>query len=250
MVFAEVEKLRQWLTVNELQVVLFDLDDTLLATHRIFDEKINTLITWAATELPEYSFENLLRMFREINEQAFVTHAVNPNRWELVTTLLGEKCGGKAKDVFHDGLEVLMEIYRVVPPILPGALEVLSLFERTGVSMGLVTHANQDWTDFKLDNTGLRPFFENILVVDENRHKSSQDWVHAAKLFRSRSDQGMVVGDNLRGDVIAATEAGFRKVVWIDEKDNWSVYRQGNIPEGVIVVPEIAMLTQALLGMK
>lgn len=246
----EVDKLTSWLEDAGIGVVLFDLDDTLLETHSIFDRQIDAFIALAVSRLPEYQFGSLLEMLREINNRAFRIYGVNPNRWETVVVQMGERCGERAKEVFNDGLTTLMEIYQIVPPVFPGALEILNLFNQTGVNMGLVTHANQKWTDFKLDNTGLRPFFQHILVVDENRHKGSNDWVSAVSLFGKEPRQGMVLGDNLRGDVIAAVEAGFRKVVWIDEKDNWSMYRQGNVPEGVIVVPEIAMLTQALLGVK
>lgn len=245
----EVGKLTSWLGANGIEVVLFDLDDTLLNTHPIFDRQIDAFIALAVSRLPEYQFKSLLEMLKEINDQAFRTHGVNPNRWETVVVQMGERCGERAREVFNDGLPTLMEIYQIVPPVLPGAIQMLNLFNQTGVDMGLVTHANQKWTGLKLDNTGLRPFFQHILVVDEDRHKGSNDWASAASLFDKGPDQGMAVGDNLRGDVIAAAEAGFKKIVWVDKKDGWSMYRSGEVPEGVIVVSGVGVLSQALLGM-
>lgn len=46
----------------------------------------------------------------------------------------------------------------------------------------------------------------------------------------------LVVGDNLKGDIIPATLLG-AKAIWMPSP--WSVYREGEVPEGVVQMVEL-----------
>ncbi len=117
-----------------------------------------------------------------------------------------------------------------------GAIEALSAFQATGRDLGIVTHANRPWTDFKLQATGIGPFFgEKVSVVDEDRHKGPEDWEQGVAMFPGvRPDQVIVFGDSLPGDIRASASIGVKRRVWVPS--SWVMYNSGEVPEGTIRV--------------
>ena len=126
-------------------------------------------------------------------------------------------------------------------------METLETFSKSTVRLGLVTHANQEWTNFKLNGLNLRRFFEQVHIVHEDNHKTPEEWRAAIDHFGVEPYKAMVVGDNVKGDIQAAREIGVEKLVWIDHGRGWSLYRLGDVPEGTITVNGVNELIDALI---
>ena len=120
---------------------------------------------------------------------------------------------------------------------------MLKVFRESRIKMVLVTHANVEWTNFKLDRSGLWEYFETVIIVDENGHKKSEDWKRGMDAVGVRPENCLVVGDSLGGDIRPGDELGAR-TVWLPSP--WSVYRQGEVPERTVVIDEIFDLLTAL----
>lgn len=249
----QAQDLKQWFTQRGFKLVLADLDDTLIDTNRHFNDHYREYFDFVKRTLgfSAEEMDHLAHVFHELDIKIFFSHSVNPVRYlpllkDLVETYEPEKREKLALGL-NEGLPILIDIYRTVPAFHPGAEETLALLKATGVEMGLVTHGNLSWSNLKIRELRLRRFFDHFWIADEDGFKNGADWISAVKAFSGRRpSETMVIGDNVKGDIRAADEVGIRGKVLIPS--NWSVYREGDVPQGTIVVPKINQLAEFLLN--
>jgi len=246
----KIEKLSEWLKARQIELVLFDLDDTLIDTHRVFEDQENKFLAHIQGQFPFFDFQDLSENLNRLHEKYFASHSVNPVKSHLIVGELAEvyqeRLGSEAGRVFQQGLPLLLEVYRTVPAFHPGAEETLAIFKATGVDRGFVTHGNLTWTNLKIRGLDLARFFQHFWIADEDEFKGPQDWLIAINwLFGKKPENTLVVGDNVKGDIQAAHLVGVRHKVLIP--GCWNVYTSGEIPEGTIKVPSINQLISALI---
>lgn len=226
-------------------VILFDLDDTLIDTHAVFRKYIDALKIFLAKET-QREFDEITKVFITIHNEKFDEFHVDFDRlWPSISKKLTEELG------LNDHLSVEIQSYldsilHEVPKLKDGVVETLEELRIREYSLGLVTHALKDWTDFKLDSLALRNYFTHIEIADASGVKSSSCWLHALSQFNIKPEDGIVVGDNINGDIIAAHSIGVRRLFWVDQKNGWSVYRTGELPESTITLREISELIDYL----
>ncbi len=235
------ERLNQW----GIEVVEFDFDDTLVRTEAVFTTQMRGFVAQTMGRLGGRDMSEVWDRLEQVNNQAFRELSVNPKRWETVVARM-EEAFPEGSGVFAAALPNLMDIYKILPQLHDGAIETIEAFRMAGVKVGMVTHANEEWTKFKLDGLGLREYFERIYIVDENKHKGPEDWAQAIEEFGATPDQVMVIGDSLPGDIRASANIGVRHRVWVPSK--WVMYNSGEIPEGTIRVDNIGQVVNALLA--
>lgn len=245
-----VEQFRTWRIVNRFNVALFDLDDTLVQTYEHFYKHISLYLDYCVTHLPHLTKEQIFAILMEINDKAYATHSVNPNRWDFVVTKLDEHFGTTSSQIFSRGLPIIAQIYETSPQIFPESEKVLQIFLAAGFRLALITHAGQEWTKLKLETTKLDRFFNdtNTFVVSHDEFKNSRHWKEVIEKLGTPAHRIIAVGDNVKGDIQAAREAGVEKLVWLPGQ--WSVYNDGEIPQGTITVNSgIGQIIYALLGL-
>jgi len=237
--FKEVENranlLGEGLSRRGIVVVLFDLDDTLLDTNKVFRDQRDKFVDALDRKFSNLTKEDIGRSLTNANNAAYYTHSVSPTRWDEVAKSMSEELALPFEGISAE-LPILRQIYKTAPELHEGALETLQVFLATGVQMGLVTHASQEWTQIKLEAHNLFPFFDEIVVVDENIFKGPEHWLEAINRFNVLPEQVMSMGDNLGGDIRATAELGVKHRIYLPGK--WSIYSDGEIPEGTIVVEE------------
>ncbi len=229
--------------LNQLGIegVLFDLDDTLIYTSEIFIQCMQEYSVFVS-ELIGVETNEVLEALRLINDEEYRKMGVNPKRWAVVVEKLAEVFVGREKEIVEN-LDMLIRIYSIEPRIREGARGILEMLNKTGVRMGLVTHANVEWTHFKLDRLGLWEYFETVVIVDENGHKKSDDWKRGMDAIGTEPEKCLVVGDSLGGDIKPGDELGARTIYL---PSPWSVYREGQVPARTIIIDEIADTLAAL----
>ena len=104
--------------------------------------------------------------------------------------------GGK---VILEELNILLNIYAIEPRLRVGVRTMLEILKESGIRLGLVTHANVKWTEFKLNNLCLWDYFDQIVIVDENGHKKADDWKKGMDGLGVEPEKCLVVGDSLGG---------------------------------------------------
>jgi len=238
---AEVLNTKEVLTRLGIKGILYDLDDTLIYTAEIFGRWMGIYADVIAREIG-LDREMFYTTLSRINDEEYKKMGVSPLRWNMVVNRLEETFGDET-GVIVGGLDILLNIYRTVPRARPGLLTTLQTMREAGQKQALITHANVEWTDWKIDSLGIRDWFDTILIADENGHKGAEHWTSAMARSGLLPRECLVVGDNLNGDVIPAATLGARRV-WMPSP--WSVYRDGVVPEGTVQIGEFDELLGAL----
>lgn len=216
----------EWCRRHEIERFLFDGDDTLWETVPIFRKQIGECLDILA-RTGTLSKEEWKIKLDEINNRLFETHGVNPNRWHLVMDELEKK--GLGKGVRDEAEEVLNGAYRTPPSFIEGTESGLAFIRRSGVPMGIVTHANRAWTNKKFDWLDLGRFFEpdEVYTIDENGHKTAESWATAIRYFGVKTRNCAVVGDSPRSDINPVCSLGVKQCFLVKNRYGvWSVHQQ------------------------
>ncbi|MCK9368878.1 HAD family phosphatase [Candidatus Dojkabacteria bacterium] len=227
------------------KTILFDLDDTLIETHEVFRAKIDEANQVIADELG-IPFIEIHDAFNKENDEAHYIVYVNPKKvWPLVLDNLNKKYKF-SKDTHLKALSIIKSVFTTPVRTIDGTRELLSFCKDRGVQLGLVTHAQKRWTNFKLKNTNILEYFSHIEVVNTNRDKKPNDWLRAFKALDTSPKMGMIVGDNKKGDILAGHTIGTKHLVWFDRTETWSLYKTGDLPESVITINSLYQLKDLL----
>lgn len=237
---------KEILSGKGIELIIFDFDDTLIATREIFVAQMDEFCAQVVSLSPELIRSELKDLAETSNNRSFVRYGVNPRKWTQVVEDLILDCGEKHRSSILQAYPHLERIYTIPPVLKNGAQALLDQLSGEGVRLGLVTHANETWTHFKLDSTGVRKYFEKVIIISEDGHKTSEEWGRAINEFGVKPQEVLVIGDNIQGDIQASHQAGVPHLVWFDEGDGWSIYRQGELPPGTIVIHTLAELPVAL----
>lgn len=241
-----VSRLKDWSKRNEIKVAIFDLDDTLLDTNGLFEQKEGKFFDFVGQRLPGLDRNQLVKDYNRLNHEAFQAVYVNPVKFHRVIGGLGDLYGPEAAGVFQEGLPILEEVYRTVPPFHPGARETLEIFKSAGIPLGLLTHANLTWTNLKVRQLGLRDYFSHIWTADEDGLKGKEDWKIIIFFFGVKPEEVLIIGDNIKGDILPAHELGVKHKIYIPSP--WSFYQEGTVPEGTITVDRIGKLIETAIN--
>lgn len=224
------EKFSRW----GVDGVLVDLDDTLIYTSEIFRRYMEEYAVQVSS-LTGIDKEIFAKDLSEINDREYLNSGVSPKRWDNVVATLAEK-HLSGKEVILESLPILKKIYVTEPRMRSGAVESLKIFQEIGLKTALVTHANVEWTNWKMDRLGLWDYFDAVVIADENKMKKPEHWLQGAVMIDVQPRRCMVVGDNLKGDILSAASLGM-KTAWMPSP--WSVYREGEVPADTIKIQEL-----------
>ncbi|TRZ42338.1 HAD family hydrolase [bacterium] len=217
-----------------IEAVVFDLDDTLIYTSEIFRRFMAEYVETVSRSL-EINSLTLGKRLRELNDEGYRKMGVSPERWSAALDQLSLELNNS--EVVKDNLSILMKIYVEEPRLRPGAKAILSGLGDAGFKLGMVTHANTDWTLRKLTQTGLINYFDAIEIANENGFKTVEHWKRGMDSLGVVYNRCLVVGDNLKGDIIPAVSLGAR-AIWMPSP--WSEYRQGEVPKTVVEMNELS----------
>lgn len=229
----------------EIEAVLLDLDDTLIYTSEIF---VKCMEAYSGQVSRETGLEmnGVLTALKKINDDGYVKWGVSPEHWGMNLLEMGLLFPNNKESIMRN-LPILMSIYEVEPRMREGAKTTLEVLRDSEVKLGLVTHANEKWTKFKLDVLGLWDYFDVVVIVDEKDHKKGSDWKKAMDEMQIEAGKCLVVGDNLEGDVLAGNSVGAR-TMWIPSP--WSLYRVGVLPEETVKIGSVADLLAGLSNLR
>lgn len=239
--------LGDFLISHNIDLVLFDLDGTVLDTGPVFQQQMQAYVDFVVKKVPQLATDHVGQNLRGLNTELYKTQSVSSQRWVSVAEKLGHIYGPPAKQAFIEGLPLLMQIYTTSPPPFPGAIDTLKAFQNTIVKTGLVTHAEENWTHIKIWDNHLENYFDDIRIVSEHDFKGPEHWQASVTYFGTTPKRTMVIGDNLAGDIIAAHKIGVKYKVWLP--NSWSVYSEGDEPKGTIPVKSITEVIPTLLAL-
>jgi len=228
--------------VNRVDVVLFDLDDTLFATTPASAAGLAELMEGAdpATaytrwrELEDAHYPRYLRGELDFVEQRRVR----------TRAFLGAELDDGQVDRWFEGYVAASQrhwaLYDDAIPCLD------ALHDRR---IGLITNGDPVYQSSKIAAVGLDARIEHLVASGEVGYAKPDPRIFAAAcaLFEVEPDGAAYVGDRLRTDAIGAAEAGLRGV-WLDRDDRATAADRADADAaGVAVIRALAELP-GLLG--
>ena len=221
-------RLDEWCKQRGIKRFLFDLDDTICPTRAVFREVMAEAFDHLALNASFRTRDEWKTDVEEINNRLFEKIGVNPIRWNFVVDELGGKHSLQLP-LMNEVKGIFQKIYKTPLAMMDGAEEGLQIIKNVGIPIGIVTHASRDWTMMKYDWLNLERFAQTdeIYVVDENGHKTSESWLQAIEYFGLTPTDCAVGGDSPRSDINPAMEAGVKHCFLVEDPNIWSIH---NLP--------------------
>jgi len=209
--------------VPKPKVIIFDLDDTLIA----WSSATPALWTDLCREyegLCGVPHEELYRAIRETGDWYWSDpERHRTGRLDLFKArriLVGmalqklgigdEALASKLADEFSHRREVATKLF-------PESLAVLALLRERGYRLGLITNGAADMQRAKLERFALEPYFDCIVIEGEfgTGKPEPAGFLHILKCLNATGREAWMVGDDLGRDIVGAQQVGARGV-WVD----------------------------------
>jgi putative hydrolase of the HAD superfamily len=205
-----------------MKALLVDLDDTLLDYSGGVDECWRAAAGLAAPagvdpEALMAAIKRTRRWFWGDPERHRQERADMLGAWRKITAhalaSLGAESDRLADAIAEDFAARRWQRMRLFPRV-PATLETL---RERGVGLALVTNGDTSHQRRKIEEQGLAPFFDLILIEGEFGAGKPHESVyrHALGVLGARPEEAWMVGDNLEWDVAAPQRLGLHGV-WVD----------------------------------
>jgi FMN phosphatase YigB (HAD superfamily) len=223
------------------ELILLDLDDTILLTHIEFENKMGDY-THAVADmagLNKFQEQIFKEIFFKFNRLTLVIDGISvcPEKWEWLANHIG-KIHPFLLEPMVANLEILDQIYKAVPGKVEGVEEFLDDAKKAGFKLAILTHGSPEWTEGKLKGAGIWTLFDPKLIYTVSVYGFKEDihWDGAIRKSGSIPAKTIVVGNNLDADIKPADILGAVTVLIRDEAHDL-YFVQGNIPPNTIVRP-------------
>ncbi len=233
-----------------IEMVLFDVDNTLINTSKLYREKMGDYCQFLE-EKSGYGSEELAGMYFEAIYSMRDEFNVIPAIMEYPARILGMLTGVDGEELEKE-IGKILEIYDTNPDVFDGAVEQVKRVRDAGVDTAVVTHAEEGWTFDKLKN--FRGLFKEKICTPIDEPKDSRAWYEGMERLGVEPEEVMIVGDSISSDIIPGLQLGVGKLVWISSGKKWEdmpvgdVYLYPQKPDEVIVIESIDKLDEALLA--
>ena len=239
-----VNVLKETLSQKGIDTVVFDLDNTVWDTTSVFKERIIEVCEMFGNEFDEDS-DDLFEEMREISYSMEGEFNVRPVRVHLSAILVARQRGySDDHPIVERVLSVADEIYLDSPEAYEGVREMLWQLKLAGVRIVAVSHAEAVWTERKLHQTNLYPFFDGVACTDVNCPKGEEQWISALVQENVDSQRAMLVCDNPVADIASTNNLGFAyRALAFNGKE-----QKVNVPDNVVILRRTADLIGALMA--
>ncbi|NCT56057.1 HAD family hydrolase [bacterium] len=232
----------------KIELVLFDIDDTLIDTHSLFTRGVRSYVN-KVSKVIGTTPENLLKEFPKFNSKAHAIAQVQMHRWLVVSTIIAKNYGVKNELLAKFAEELIQLIYfDEYPKIFPNTLRTLNTFSEAKIPIGAVTHADLGWTERKMKHTGLNTFFkkDNLFIADSKVPKGPEIWSHAILKMGGTPEKSLVIGDNVIGDIVSARQVGVKNTISLPSP--FHIYAQGEVPTESLKCSNIGQIVELLIS--
>jgi len=195
-------------------VVIFDGDDTLWETEKLYDRaRSDAARVVAAAGLPADLWEEIERKLDVANVARFGLSRLRfPASCVEAYRQVAESSGKAVSDAAERRIQAAAEsVFRAAAPTVPGARRVLTAV-RQHYRTVLLTQGEPEVQRQRIATSGLIDLFNAIEIVD-----SKQPSVFAATLteLRAEPSASWMVGNSVRSDINPAVASGMN-AIWVD----------------------------------
>lgn len=205
--------------------VFFDLDHTLWdfevnsrkALVQIFEE--NKL---AEKGIPH--FENFHARYVHINDKYWARYHNNLVSKEQLR--IGRfydslrEFGAQDASLAETMAQRYLELSPKMTALFPGAIDVLKYLQKK-YALHLITNGFAEVQWIKVENSGLKPFFEHIIISEEVGTQKPDKEIFEIAMNRAftHADECIMIGDNYNTDIVGARNAGIDQIFFNPKKN-------------------------------
>lgn len=211
--------------MHPYQTIFFDLD------HTLWDFEANSRATldhiYREFELEQKGikgFEEFYQIYKAHNERLWERYRKgfikrDELKWKRMwLTLLDLKL---ANETFAKELaQVFIEMLPRQQQLFPHALSVLDHCRDKGYQLSLITNGFEDTQCKKLEACKIAHYFTHVVTSEKSRSVKPDAAIFefALQASNTRSEQALMIGDNLDVDIAGAKNAGIDQVFFNPEK--------------------------------
>lgn len=220
-------------------LLIFDLDDTLIHTHRVFLELTDEFLRRMAElglgdENVYYTMDSFNREAVEDNA-AYVPWAF-PKAMRKTYEFYCEKDFVQYYDEVADELEELGWGFKEAEYTqVPGAKILLDEMAEAGHILVMLTQGGYDEQRFKVEQQHFNEFFDEIVVVDKKGPDVLRRLIEQCGFLPRET---IVIGDSAKSDIAPALAVGAHAIK-AEVSENWEFEAQ-DLPEGYRVAHSMA----------
>lgn len=235
-----------WCRNNGIKRFLLDKDDTICGTKEVYRDKINLASNFLGKNVPILSRDQWKEMIETYNNNFYEKYAVDPHKWDMVVDEL-DKLYKLPEKVVDNVKQIFSQIFLTPPEMLKGSEEGLAFLVKTNMPIGIVTHADREWTRKKYDWLNLERYinWDEIYTVDVKKHKTSESWLNAIRYFGLKPEECAVVGDSPRTDINAAWDIGVKNCFWVKRPNQWITQNQ-QINDRVRIIENLSQIIDVI----
>lgn len=204
--------------------IFFDLDDTLWDFEANSSFVLNTIFSdYFLEEKLNTDFHTFYKSYKQINDDLWVSYYkkeidktyLRNNRFHITFQKFGY-------DNYSENLKVTEEYLEKSPygkQLKQGCIETLDYLKEK-YHLHIITNGFKEVQNIKLDTTGLRPYFKEIIISEEHSlTKPDEKIFRIAESFSgSTPSDSVMIGDNFQSDITGALNAGW-KALWLTESN-------------------------------
>lgn len=204
--------------------IFFDLDHTLWdfetnskrALLQIYEnEKLNE------RNIP--SFDNYHHRYKMINDNYWAGY--HNNRVSKEKLRVGrfydslKEFGVRDADLAERMAQSYIDLSPKMTALFPDAIEVLNYLQKK-YALHLITNGFAEVQWIKLEHSGLKPFFEHIIISEEvgTQKPNKEIFEIAMQRAKTTTDHCIMIGDNMNTDIAGARSAGMDQIFFNPHK--------------------------------
>ena len=205
--------------------LFFDLDRTLWHFDRNSEETLQEIIL--EQRLHDYGVSDstaFIREYRKINEMCWAQYRKGELDKESLRVIrfsrVLEQHGVHAPGMAERMADRYVEVSPTKTVLCDGAMDVLEYLKGRGYVMHIITNGFEEVQFVKLNNSGLSPFFQEVIISERIGFKKPHPkaFEFALRTSGALQDESIVIGDDLEADVGGARKAGIDQIYYNPER--------------------------------
>lgn len=200
--------------------VFFDLDDTLWDFETNSDRVLMQLFKeFDLDKKLNSSFTDFIQVYKEINAQLWRKYSLKEITKEELRNNRFEFTFQKFEySNYNENLELTHHYLARAPhgkTLKEGCLDILEFLSKK-YQLHIITNGFKEIQDIKLNGSGLKPFFKNIIISEEHNLSKPDPAIFklAEKLAGANTNECIMIGDNKENDVDGALRSGWKAIYY------------------------------------
>lgn len=202
------------------RTIFFDLDHTLWDFERNSRETIAEAVDhFKLNDIKSFPLKRLFFVYERINNHHWHLYRQGKMSKEDLRVSRFEKTlrelGIKDPQLSLEMSEYYIERSPKKKGLFPGAIELLEKL-KVKYALHIITNGFKEVQYLKLDNCGMRDYFNNIIVSEEVGYKKPQAEIfhYAMQVSGAEAYECLMIGDNVETDIKGAAAVGIDQVLF------------------------------------